>query len=302
MSGPTDKARELAEQIYGRVIDTLQSKVWPRSEITALIDAALRTARLEAPWFRQLDPVLTKALSNAIINLPQRDMGTTYDEDVRLECRDALVALRRMRAAILDAAPTPTQQVLRGERDWPEDFAHENGNYECICCECGQHFIGHKRRVVCRKCVAEKNAAQASESGQGEADDLVPLDTTIDLILEIMHDQPEPRIHLRKLLAARQPESAHEITQAQAAEWHTQLVEAEARAEKAEADRDRWRETAEEVGRQRNGLLDRAEKAEREARALRERADSYIAEVTGGSALGLYTALFASEERKKEGT
>ena len=36
--------------------------------------------------------------------------------------------------------------------DWPEDFSHENGNYQCKCCQCDQLFIGHKRRVVCRKC------------------------------------------------------------------------------------------------------------------------------------------------------
>ena len=37
-------------------------------------------------------------------------------------------------------------------RSWPEDFAHENGNYTCTCCECGETFIGHKRRVVCKVC------------------------------------------------------------------------------------------------------------------------------------------------------
>ena len=42
------------------------------------------------------------------------------------------------------------EQVVGG--DWPEDFSHENGNYNCICCDCGGVFTGHKRRVVCRKC------------------------------------------------------------------------------------------------------------------------------------------------------
>lgn len=37
-------------------------------------------------------------------------------------------------------------------RNWPEDFSHENGNYSCTCCLCHQHFIGHKRRVVCKLC------------------------------------------------------------------------------------------------------------------------------------------------------
>ncbi|KKN33990.1 hypothetical protein LCGC14_0798030 [marine sediment metagenome] len=38
------------------------------------------------------------------------------------------------------------------ERNWPEDFSHENGNYFCRCCHCGKDFIGHKRRVVCKVC------------------------------------------------------------------------------------------------------------------------------------------------------
>lgn len=36
--------------------------------------------------------------------------------------------------------------------DWPEDFKHENGNYECACDMCGDHFKGHKRRVICKVC------------------------------------------------------------------------------------------------------------------------------------------------------
>jgi hypothetical protein len=36
--------------------------------------------------------------------------------------------------------------------DWPEDFAHENGNYRCRCISCGDSFNGHKRRAVCRVC------------------------------------------------------------------------------------------------------------------------------------------------------
>jgi hypothetical protein len=42
------------------------------------------------------------------------------------------------------AAPSP--------RDWPEDFAHENGCYLHICCHCHERFTGHKRRVVCKAC------------------------------------------------------------------------------------------------------------------------------------------------------
>jgi hypothetical protein len=44
------------------------------------------------------------------------------------------------------------------ERDWKEDFALENGNYECRCFECGQTFVGHKRRITCKVCAARKDA------------------------------------------------------------------------------------------------------------------------------------------------
>lgn len=38
------------------------------------------------------------------------------------------------------------------ERDWPEDFGHENGNYGNRCAVCDAAFNGHKRRPVCRSC------------------------------------------------------------------------------------------------------------------------------------------------------
>lgn len=52
------------------------------------------------------------------------------------------------------------------ERDWPEDFQHENGQYMCRCHECENTFIGYKRRVTCKAC-ANKHPEQA-EGAQGE--------------------------------------------------------------------------------------------------------------------------------------
>lgn len=46
------------------------------------------------------------------------------------------------------------------ERDWPEDFTDENGNYFRKCHHCGQGFFGYKRRTVCKACTqktAERN-------------------------------------------------------------------------------------------------------------------------------------------------
>jgi hypothetical protein len=38
------------------------------------------------------------------------------------------------------------------EGNWTEDFTHENGNYMNTCIRCKNDFMGHKRRVVCKKC------------------------------------------------------------------------------------------------------------------------------------------------------
>jgi hypothetical protein len=105
-----------------------------------------------------------------------------YIQNLGDQSRDSEIISTGLRAAILDAAQPSGPMKPKGIVG------------DSFCPFCGeQHVYG-----PCGK---------PSESGQGEADDLAPLDTTIDLILEIMHDQPEPRIHLRKLLASRQPES-----------------------------------------------------------------------------------------------
>ena len=38
------------------------------------------------------------------------------------------------------------------ERDWQEDRRFENGQYFCKCLDCGETFIGHKRRLQCKSC------------------------------------------------------------------------------------------------------------------------------------------------------
>jgi hypothetical protein len=51
---------------------------------------------------------------------------------------------------VMSVSDTSTSQNT--DRNWTEDAAHENGNYECRCVECGNSFIGHKRRVLCKLC------------------------------------------------------------------------------------------------------------------------------------------------------
>lgn len=57
--------------------------------------------------------------------------------------RTAAEALRKAIARAQSGQPA---------RDWPEDAAHDNGQYQCICATCGTSFVGHKRRVWCKAC------------------------------------------------------------------------------------------------------------------------------------------------------
>lgn len=45
--------------------------------------------------------------------------------------------------------------IYKYEGNWTEDFPHENGNYQNKCRECGNEFLGHKRRVVCKLCFSK---------------------------------------------------------------------------------------------------------------------------------------------------
>ncbi len=41
--------------------------------------------------------------------------------------------------------------------DWEEDKDLENGNYSCLCRQCGCEFTGHKRRIICKKCATNSD-------------------------------------------------------------------------------------------------------------------------------------------------
>lgn len=37
-------------------------------------------------------------------------------------------------------------------RNWEEDFPEENGNYQHICFNCRELFVGLKGRLICKLC------------------------------------------------------------------------------------------------------------------------------------------------------
>jgi len=38
-------------------------------------------------------------------------------------------------------------------RSYPEDYSGENGQYLQTCYDCHKLFVGHKRRIVCKRCL-----------------------------------------------------------------------------------------------------------------------------------------------------
>lgn len=51
-------------------------------------------------------------------------------------------------------------------RDWIEDSAHENGNYQCFCPVCKLPFFGHKRRSTCKPCGTPIQSPAAPTDGE----------------------------------------------------------------------------------------------------------------------------------------
>lgn len=98
--------------------------------------------------------------------------------DALAEANTDWIGLRRVpfaRAIEAECAKVPEGWKLlkdstHEERSWPEDSGHENGNYYCLCHNCGRQFTGHKRRVTCKVCAAPQPAPKAEVNGGRLAD------------------------------------------------------------------------------------------------------------------------------------
>lgn len=67
-----------------------------------------------------------------------------------------------------------------GPKDWKEDSGHENGDYQNRCCQCDAIFLGHKRRVVCKECSDENEAARNAMSEPERHNALASMKRAID--------------------------------------------------------------------------------------------------------------------------
>lgn len=94
-------------------------------------------------------------VSDAVCDAMQETrMALIHAEVVKQAGRvgDPDFARELQRAAFTAALTALREQAQAPQRDWPEDFSHENGNYSNRCGDCGQHFVGHKRRITCKHC------------------------------------------------------------------------------------------------------------------------------------------------------
>jgi Zn finger protein HypA/HybF involved in hydrogenase expression len=48
-------------------------------------------------------------------------------------------------------------ELKKKPNSFPCDFELENGNYLRVCVDCGEEFIGYKRRLVCAVCMDKKS-------------------------------------------------------------------------------------------------------------------------------------------------
>lgn len=92
-----------------------------------------------------------------------RASGKVRDEYPQEQHRKATEWARDLARAALAAIKAEAPKATVGEGglwfleglsdgDWPDDFDHENGCYNCNCSTCGKTFTGHKRRVTCKVC------------------------------------------------------------------------------------------------------------------------------------------------------
>lgn len=152
------------------------------------------------------------------------------------------------------------------ERDWPEDFGHENGNYQNTCQTgllggCGLTFRGHKRRVICRACSQRSEKLGALiESARASVASMGPVE------LAMMH-----AAQTASFIRAEFPEGADDLL----AKNHLHVLAAHVTALTAQLEAERA--TGDETARHISRLLDhlaretaRADAAEAEAKALRE--------------------------------
>lgn len=113
--------------------------------------------RARAAWNRRAIAALP-ARADVGVEQAAKDIALWWAADCMEQKHNplSLNAIERLQERIVAALARPASShvMVDSERDWPEDFSQENGNYSCTCHKCGEEFIGYKRRVICKLCSA----------------------------------------------------------------------------------------------------------------------------------------------------
>lgn len=94
------------------------------------------------------------------LKLLVRYIQLKLDEHRMAESSDHGLAERVRASNVLDKLEARCDEPAR---DWSEDAADENGNYQNKCVECGEAFIGHKRRLLCKVCANSVDRIKQAE-------------------------------------------------------------------------------------------------------------------------------------------
>jgi hypothetical protein len=102
-------------------------------------DKATSRAESGEAWIKQIAPVVRKALCHAINNLPSLAMGTIYDEEVRIECRESMEALNRMEGALLStrSAPTDEKALIEHCASLAVAYMQDQPSWDGTAADCG---------------------------------------------------------------------------------------------------------------------------------------------------------------------
>lgn len=113
--------------------------------------------------------------------------------------------------------------------DWPEDFSHENGNYQNRC-SCGIMFIGHKRRVTCKVCATPPPSAPVAreETATPEVD--------AELQNPCNCRSPHVRSSFARSLECQRDEARNALTNNLWSEWEIERAKTKVELETARAE------------------------------------------------------------------
>lgn len=99
------------------------------------------------------------------------DLLSQLSEEDRAEAEKFRTELKSMpldEVAAMVRGPvilTALRDAGAAERDWLEDFQHENGMYLSKCSGCGHTFMGYKRRILCKVCDVQVDTPEGGSHG-----------------------------------------------------------------------------------------------------------------------------------------